>query len=156
MKQKYKKEWVIRNIKNIMIVRNIDIAKLSSRIGRSYGNVCVFLRTDGTPRESTLLQYANALNVTIDDLIKNPYVTENDNNYIKSGSELNEIKNQQKLQDQTSNLERLYYTYERHGAEEIIKINGIAIPTGSVIDVDIKNSTASIIVPLDEIHTYRK
>lgn len=154
MKQEYKKEWVVRNIKNIMIDKGIDIAGLSSRAGCSYGNVCVFLRTDGIPREQTLLQYADALNVTVDDLIKNPYETENDR--IKKGEELNMIKNSQRLLDQTSNLERLYYTYERHGEEEIIKINGIAIPTGSVIDVDIKNSTASIIVPLDEIHTYRK
>lgn len=154
MKQKYKKEWIVRNIKNIMIDKGIDNAKLSSRVGCSYGNACAFLTSDRIPREKTLSQYANALNVTIDDLIKNPYETEN--GFIKSGSELNDIKNQQKLSDQTSNLERLYYTYERHGEEEIIKINGIAIPTGSVIDVDIKNLTASIIVPLDEIHTYRK
>lgn len=154
MKQEYKKEWVVRNIKNIMIDKRIDNAKLSSRIGCNYSNVCTFLATNNKPRENTLLKYADALNVTIDDLIKNPYETEN--SFIKSGSELNDIKTQQKLSDQTSNLERLYYTYERHGEEEIIKINGIAIPTGSVIDVDIKNSTASIIVPLDEIHTYRK
>jgi len=60
-----------------------------------------------------------------------------------------------KVEDQTHKLGALTYSYEKIGEMQTIKINGIAIPSEGIADVDLQHMTALITIPLDEISVKR-